>query len=103
MENFEERALDLAPHKPLFWFRYVDDTFVIWPHGPDKLKDFLNHLNSIAGPWAIKFTVNLPISTSSLTLGPTTILPTSKLYSPHWCTGLELHATKTAYMRSWCS
>jgi hypothetical protein len=25
----------------------VDDTFTIWPHGPDKLKDFLNHLNSI--------------------------------------------------------
>ncbi|PNF14479.1 hypothetical protein B7P43_G18379 [Cryptotermes secundus] len=47
MEDFEERALDLAPHKPRCWFRYVDDTFVIWPHGPDKLKDFLNHLNSI--------------------------------------------------------
>jgi hypothetical protein len=27
--DFEERALDLAPHKPLCWFRYVDDTFVI--------------------------------------------------------------------------
>jgi hypothetical protein len=25
----------------------MDDTFVIWPHRPDKLKDFLNHLNSI--------------------------------------------------------
>jgi retron-type reverse transcriptase len=47
MEDFEERTLDLAPHKPLCWFRYVDDTFVIWPHGPDRLGDFLNHLNSI--------------------------------------------------------
>jgi hypothetical protein len=47
MEDFEERALDLAPHKPICWFRYVDDTFVIWPHGPDKLKDCLNHLNRI--------------------------------------------------------
>jgi hypothetical protein len=47
MEDFEERALDLAPHKPLCWFRYGDNTFVIWPHRPDKLKDFLNHLNSI--------------------------------------------------------
>jgi hypothetical protein len=47
IEDFEERALDLAPHKPLCWFRYVDDTFVIWPHGTDKLGDFLNHLNSI--------------------------------------------------------
>ncbi|PNF15534.1 hypothetical protein B7P43_G16534 [Cryptotermes secundus] len=47
MEDFEERALDLAPHKPRCWFRYVDDTFVIWSHGPDKLQDFLNHINSI--------------------------------------------------------
>jgi hypothetical protein len=46
-EDFEERALYLTPHKPLCWFRYGDATFVIWPHGPGKLKDFLNHLNSI--------------------------------------------------------
>jgi hypothetical protein len=110
MENFEERALDLTPHKPLCWFRYVDNTFVIWPHVLDKLKDFLNHLNSITqciqftieteteghfpfldidiyrrpdGSWAIKSTINLPIPTSALTLGCTTTLPTSKLYSPH--------------------
>jgi hypothetical protein len=25
----------------------MDDTFVIWPHRPDKLNDFLNHLNNI--------------------------------------------------------
>jgi hypothetical protein len=42
-----QSALDLAPHKPLCWFRYVDDTFVIWPHGPDKLREFLNHLNNV--------------------------------------------------------
>jgi hypothetical protein len=47
MEDFEERALDLAPYKLLCWFPYMDDAFVIWPHGPGKLKDFLNHLNSI--------------------------------------------------------
>jgi retron-type reverse transcriptase len=47
IEDFEERALDSASHKPLCWFRYVDDTFVIWPHGPDKFKEFLYHLNSI--------------------------------------------------------
>jgi hypothetical protein len=48
MEDLEERALDLPPpHKPLCWFHYVEDTFVIWPHRPNKLKDFLNHLNSI--------------------------------------------------------
>jgi hypothetical protein len=55
MEDFEKRTLDLAPHKPICWFRYVDDTFVIWPHRPDKLKDLLNHLNSIHE--RIKFTM----------------------------------------------
>jgi len=29
------------------WFRYVDDTFVIWPHGQEKLTEFLNHLNRL--------------------------------------------------------
>jgi hypothetical protein len=25
--------------------KQVDDTFIIWPHGQEKLDDFLNHLN----------------------------------------------------------
>jgi hypothetical protein len=44
MEDFEKNAIEQATHKPVCWFRYVDDTFVIWPHGQDKLEDFLNHL-----------------------------------------------------------
>jgi hypothetical protein len=47
MEHFEETALEGVIHEPLCWFRYVDDTFVIWPHGPSKLSEFLDHLNSI--------------------------------------------------------
>jgi hypothetical protein len=35
MEDFKERTLNLAPHKPLCWFHYVDDT-IVWPHGPDS-------------------------------------------------------------------
>jgi hypothetical protein len=34
-------------HKPLCWFRYVNDTFVIWPYGPGKLAEFLDHLNGV--------------------------------------------------------
>jgi len=29
------------------WFRYVDDTFVIWLHETDKLERFLDHLNGL--------------------------------------------------------
>jgi hypothetical protein len=37
-------ALETATHKPLSWFPYIDDTFVIWPHGPGKLAEFFDHL-----------------------------------------------------------
>jgi hypothetical protein len=47
MEYFEEITLEAATYKPLCWFRYVDDTFVIWPRGPGKLSEFLDHLNGV--------------------------------------------------------
>jgi hypothetical protein len=46
MEHFEETALDTADNKPTKWLRYVDDTFVVWPHGPAKLLQ-LHHLYSV--------------------------------------------------------
>ncbi|KAJ8910176.1 hypothetical protein NQ315_016187 [Exocentrus adspersus] len=39
--------VDQAPTKSKCWFRYVNDTFVIWPHGRGRLQEFLGHLNSI--------------------------------------------------------
>jgi hypothetical protein len=47
MDNFEERALKQATQKPLYWFHYVDDTFVILPHGTEKLERFLDCLNGL--------------------------------------------------------
>ncbi|KAG8236204.1 hypothetical protein J437_LFUL016712 [Ladona fulva] len=35
MEQFEEKALNAAKKKPKCYFRYVDDTFVVWPHGEE--------------------------------------------------------------------
>jgi hypothetical protein len=34
-------------NKPSLWLWYVDDTFVVWPHGPQLLQNFLNYLNSL--------------------------------------------------------
>ena len=45
MEAFEERALSTSILRPQKWKRYVDDTFVIWQHGPEALQDFQDHLN----------------------------------------------------------
>jgi hypothetical protein len=47
MEDLDKMELDGAVHKTLFCLRYVDGTFVIWSQGPDRLKDFLDHLNSV--------------------------------------------------------
>jgi hypothetical protein len=47
MEDYENAALESAPLIPRCLFHYVDDAFVIWEHGPEKLKDFVHHLNSI--------------------------------------------------------
>jgi hypothetical protein len=47
MKNFENLALDSALHKSSLWLLYVDDTFVVWPHGPGQLQYFLSHLNSL--------------------------------------------------------
>lgn len=55
MGAFEEQALENAHLKPSLWLRYVDDTFVIWPHGTDSLGTFLAHLNNIHP--RIKFTM----------------------------------------------
>jgi hypothetical protein len=55
MEHFEKLALDSAQYKPLLWLRYIDDMFVVWPHGPELLQDFLRHLN-ILRP-SIQFTM----------------------------------------------
>jgi hypothetical protein len=41
MEDFEEVAPNWATHKSLCWFHYVDDIFVIRPHGFDMPKDVL--------------------------------------------------------------
>ena len=53
MEYLEQKALSTAPHPPMFWCRYVDDTFVI--HKEANKQGFLQHINSVDP--AIRFTV----------------------------------------------
>jgi hypothetical protein len=47
VEGFEEVALSRVAYKPTCWFRYIDDTVMIWPHRPEELKKFLNHFSNI--------------------------------------------------------
>jgi len=41
---------------------YVDDTFIIWPHGRETLETFKQHLNSLSP--SIKFTMEVEINKS---------------------------------------
>ena len=53
MKHFKREALRSASHLPRFWYRFVDDTWVIQQQAHKQL--FLDHINSIDP--AIKFTV----------------------------------------------
>ena len=46
MGYFEDKILNSLVKKPLFWWRYIDNIFMIWQHGEEKLKEFLKILNS---------------------------------------------------------
>jgi hypothetical protein len=76
-------ALEQVTHKPVCWFCYVVDNFVISPQRPEKLERFLDHSTGVhqtihftmeilicTGPWmahrATRFTENLLILTPNL-------------------------------------
>ena len=46
MEFFEEMALGSTSLMPSMSLRYVDDTFILWPHQED-VQILLDHVNSI--------------------------------------------------------
>ena len=54
MGNFEQKALAAATHSSLIWWRYIDDIFLLWTHGEEKLNDFITYLNNLHP--TIKFT-----------------------------------------------
>ncbi len=54
MEDWESKWVDPYPLAPIIWRRYIDDVFLIWTHGVDELKKFIEHLNSVHA--TIKFT-----------------------------------------------
>ena len=45
MGDLEERILQNCSFKPLVWWRYIDDIFLLWQYGEEKLKELLDILN----------------------------------------------------------
>ena len=54
MDRFETKALAGFPLKPLTWKGFIDGIIMIWTHGEQSLKQFIDHLNSLHE--TIKFT-----------------------------------------------
>ena len=57
MAILEEEVLERAPKKPLVFFRFLDDIFVIWTHSEEEFMEFFNCLNNHRE--SIKFTHNI--------------------------------------------
>ena len=46
MHKIESEILEKTPLKPKFFKRFIDDIFIIWPHGEEKLRDFIHLINN---------------------------------------------------------
>ena len=129
MEDFKKKILEQATHKTVYWFRYIDDTFVIWPQDKEKLTEFLNHFNRLHNK--IQFTIekeechipflnidiyretdcslghestgNSPIQISICTRIHITILQTNHQSSLHWYTQPKLSVTRISSTKNWNS
>ena len=56
MGDLEEKLLKDFDKKPLTWWRYIDDLFMLWQHGEKELENFLEFLSFYNS--TIKFTAD---------------------------------------------
>ena len=116
-------ALNSITQRPKMWVRYVDDTFVIWPHGDTAFKSYHNYQNQ-----SVRFTIKEETEDKILFLDVlvrrdgnnstrqhianptqigtsisvrTTILGSSKVSCNVWGTGLTAFVTQTRKHRKW--
>ena len=54
MHSVKQEILKNSKLKLMIWQRFIDDVFIIWTHGKDKLEDFLDYINKAHE--TIKFT-----------------------------------------------
>ena len=46
MDELERRIFANMDRAPTTWWRYIDDTFAIWPHGEEHMTTFLDWINN---------------------------------------------------------
>ncbi len=56
MAQFEEKYVySYKPDLDKYWFRFIDDVFLLWHHGEEELQKFLSHLNTCHKEKTIQF------------------------------------------------
>ena len=58
-ESLEEEIWNNSLVKPLVWWRYIYDIFMMWKHGEEELQNLVETL-TCSHP-TIKFTQNTPV------------------------------------------
>ena len=102
MDRFETKALQNWPLKPLLWLRFIDDIFMIWTNGEDKLEELITYLNGIHP--TIKFTsehsyTNISFLDTTVRINDNRELYTT-LYEKPTDTHLYLHYSSTHHAPS---
>ena len=78
MTKFEDKYVYTYPLQPQLWKRFIDDIFLIWPHGRNSLTKFIGHLNTVHP--TIKFTSDISETGISF-LDLTIYIEQSRLYT----------------------
>ena len=69
MDRFEETLLEefynKTGKKPVVWWRYIDDIFVIWKDGDESLKEFLNFTQNFSTHKKMKSNIKFTVSQST--------------------------------------
>ena len=75
-------------HKPLVYFRYIDDIFMIWTDEEDSLDDFLTHCHSQNKNIQLEQTISI---TSIPFLDVSVTLEGGKLTTDLYCKSTDKH------------
>jgi hypothetical protein len=59
MEPFEETVLDTADQTHAAWLKYFEDTFVVWPHGPEECNFCVHWTNLGTTKFALEGEINV--------------------------------------------
>ena len=62
--NLENKFLNNETLKPIYYKRFIDDIFMIFPHSPEHLNIFMNNMNRIHP--SMKFTFEYYITFDSV-------------------------------------